>query len=176
MTAERRLFALDENFPQPIVDANASYIRHADLVPLRRIDARLLNTPDWQILLALHQDKKRKWDGLITTDARMLTLTKELSVLCQTKLTVVAVEAAGHDPIKATGLLLAYLPGICKLTKPDQAQVWMLRAVQRKADLPWEYLRKEATRHNRTPDDVFKEMKLSDAELAVAVLPALATI
>jgi hypothetical protein len=69
-----RRFALDQNFPEPIVDALAAWL-HADakLVPIRTIDARMATIDDWEILHALHAADER-WDGLITTDARMLNL------------------------------------------------------------------------------------------------------
>ncbi len=97
-----RRFALDQNFPEPIVNALAAWLRvDAELVPIRTIDLRMATIDDWQILHALHAADE-PWDGLITTDARMLSLPKELALLCQTKLTLVVAEAVGHDPIKAT--------------------------------------------------------------------------
>ena len=62
----RRLFALDQNFPQPIVAMLQDYMSEAELVPIGEIDPRLIaDIYDWQILLALHLDP-RPWDGLIT--------------------------------------------------------------------------------------------------------------
>jgi hypothetical protein len=84
-----RLFALDQNFPQPIVEALAQYIFEAELVPIAEIDERLATLDDWEVMLTLHHHE-RPWDGLITTDANMLVLTRELAVLMQTKLTLYA--------------------------------------------------------------------------------------
>jgi hypothetical protein len=79
-----RRFALDQNFPLPIVGMLARYIIEAELVPLLEIDSALTrDTEDWQILLALHKHREH-WDGLITTDSAMLLLAKEMAVLCQT--------------------------------------------------------------------------------------------
>jgi hypothetical protein len=79
-----RLLALDQNFPEPIVDALADFLAEdAELVPIRRIDPRLPTADDWLVLQALHSDH-RPWDGLITSDSNMLGLPKELAVLCQT--------------------------------------------------------------------------------------------
>jgi hypothetical protein len=104
-----RRFALDQNFPEPIVDGLADWLApDAELVPIRRIDTRMATLDDWEVLAALHSDKT-VWDGLITTDAKMLSLPRELAVLSQTRLTLVVAEAVGHDPIKATGLVLAHL-------------------------------------------------------------------
>jgi hypothetical protein len=160
----RRLFALDQNFPQPIVDALTEYIIEAELVPIARIDEQLATLEDWEVMLALHHHE-RAWDGLITTDANMLALPRELSVLMQTKLTLVVAKESGHDPIKATGLLLAYLPGICQRTQPEQAQVWTLRAVQRSADDPWEKMERVALQRATTASKLYAANKLSSEEI-----------
>jgi hypothetical protein len=72
------LFALDQNFPEPIVAALQKYLEDdVELVPIRDIDRRLPTYEDWQVLHALHAHERR-WDGLITTDHDMLSLPKEL--------------------------------------------------------------------------------------------------
>lgn len=82
-----RLFALDQNFPQPIVALLAEYLtEEAKLVPLGDIDPRLPDMEnDWELLLSLHHHG-RPWDGLITTDSSMLFVERELAVLMQTRL------------------------------------------------------------------------------------------
>jgi len=47
----------------------------------------------------------------------MLSLPKELAVLCHSRLSLVIAVAAGHDPIEATGLVLAHISGICSQTR-----------------------------------------------------------
>jgi hypothetical protein len=160
----RRLFALDQNFPQPIVDALAEHIIEAELVPILRIDEKLATLEDWEVMVALHRDE-RAWDGLITTDANMLALPLELAILMQTKLTLVVTKESGHDPIKATGLLLAYLPGICQQTEPASAQIWTLRAVQRSADDPWEKMEQVARRQGTTASKLYAANRLSSEEI-----------
>jgi hypothetical protein len=112
-----RLFALDQGFPQPIVSALDDYLRvEAKLVPLSVIDRRLPDMEnDWEILLSLHHHAE-PWDGLISTDTGMLDLPRELATLMQTRLTLVVCRAVGHDPIRATGLLLTHLSTICNDT------------------------------------------------------------
>jgi hypothetical protein len=79
-----RLFALDQNFLEPIVDALQTHLEEdVELVPIRRVDGRTSEIDDWQVLLALHNDG-HVWDGLVTTDSDMLSLPRELAVLCQT--------------------------------------------------------------------------------------------
>jgi hypothetical protein len=163
--AARRLFALDQNFPLPIVDALALYIHDAELVAVKDIDPRLSEVDDWQLLLALHHHE-RPWDGLITTDSGMVDLPRELAVLLQTKLSLVVVHAAGHDPIRATGLVLAHLPWICERTKPNVPQLWVIRASEKRPEDPWKQFQRMAKHQNRRANDLYSEQRLSDVELA----------
>lgn len=162
----RRLFALDQNFPTPIVNVLSTYMTEAELVPIGDIDPRLPDLEDWEVLLALMQHE-RDWDGLITTDSGMLTLPRELAVLMQTKLTLVVAWAAGHDPLKATGLVLTYLPWIAQHTRPDEAQVWVLRAGNKPADDPWDNLEKVAKAQGTAASVLYESEKLTPEELAL---------
>ena len=54
----RRLFALDQNFPQPIVSALSEFMAEAEFVALADIDARLADLDDWEVLLALHHHER----------------------------------------------------------------------------------------------------------------------
>jgi hypothetical protein len=160
-----RRLALDQNFPEPIVDGLADWLASdAELVPIRRIDDRMATLDDWQVLLALHSDDS-EWDGLITTDAKMLSLPRELAVLCQTKLTLVVAEAVGHDPIKATGLVLAHITRICEQTRPDTAQVWRLRTSTKPAEDPWSLLGRVAERRDTDVQALYSSERLSKAQL-----------
>jgi hypothetical protein len=161
----RRLFALDHNFPDPIVGVLADFQAHADLVRIDQIDARLPDLDDWELLLALYHDV-RPWDGLITTDSSMLNQGPELAALIQTRLTLVVVLESGHNPVKASGLLFAHLEGICKRTDPNTPQVWPLRAVNRSHHEPWESLQRFAQHNNRSAEDVWRQYRLSADALA----------
>jgi hypothetical protein len=160
-----RLFALDRNFPQPIVEILTDFQTDATLVPLDAIDRRLSTLDDWELLLALHHHAD-SWDGLITTDSSMLTQGPELAALIQTKLTLVVAMAAGHNPVKASGLLFAYLGAICQRTTPEQAQVWRLNAVARAHEKPWDLLARFAEHSGRETSDVWEEVRLRPAALA----------
>ena len=72
---------------------------------VEEIDFRLPDFDDWQVLLALHHHA-RPWDGMVTNDTSMLDQPRELATLGYTQLTLVAPQAAGHDPIRSTGLVL----------------------------------------------------------------------
>jgi hypothetical protein len=160
-----RLFALDKNFPQPIVSVLSDFQADAQLVPLDRVDTRMSTLDDWELLLALHHHSGA-WDGLITTDSSMLAQGRELATLIQTKLTLVVAVASGHNPVKASGLLFAYLAGICQRTTPERAQVWRLNAVNRPHEEPWEFLKRFAEHNGRSADEVWPELKLSADALA----------
>jgi hypothetical protein len=157
-------FALDQNFPQPIIDALDEFMVEAELVALQQIDPRLSDLDDWEVLLALHLHDDQ-WEGLITTDSGMLSLPRELCVLLQTKLTLVVAHAAGHDPLKATGLLLTYLPWIANHSDPAVAQLWVLRAANRPYTNPWEELAKIAHRQRVDTDALYEDHKLTREEL-----------
>jgi hypothetical protein len=159
------LFALDQNFPEPIVDALIEFIPEVELVPLRDIDPLLTaDIDDWEILLALHHHQ-RPWDGLITTDSDMLNSAREMMVLRQTNLTLVVTEEAGHDPIRASGLLFTHLWWIGRQIDRDRPQVWRLRARNRPAEDPLTYLERIAEHQNRDLEGLMQEARLTNAEL-----------
>ena len=83
-----RLFALDHNFPDPIVSVLLDFQADAELVRVDAIDARMADLDDWELLLALHHHA-RSWDGLITTDSSMLKQGPELAALIKTRPTLV---------------------------------------------------------------------------------------
>jgi hypothetical protein len=159
------LFALDQNFPEPIVEALNEYIVEAELVSVREVDPQLAEIDDWEVLLSLHHHE-RDWDGLITTDSGMLTQPREVAVVRQTNLTLVVAHDAGHDPIKATGLLFTHLGWICRETQPDRPQIWPLVARNRPGRDPWEFFEKIADHSHRTAEAVWQEGRLTSAELA----------
>jgi hypothetical protein len=66
-----RLFALDHNFPNPIVSGLAGFQTEAELVRIDQIHSGMPDLDDWELLIALHQ-RSETWDGLLTTDSSML--------------------------------------------------------------------------------------------------------
>jgi hypothetical protein len=103
---------------------------------------------------------------LITTDSGMISLPRELAVLMQTQLTLVVAHAAGHDPLKATGLVLTYLPWIAEHTRRDEAQLWVLRTANKPAENPWNQLEKIASRRGATASALYDTEKLTSVKLA----------
>jgi hypothetical protein len=159
------LFALDQNFPEPIIQALNDFVPEAELVPLREVDPLLAEIDDWQVLLALHHHE-RPWDGLITNDRRMLNLPREMAVLRQTNLTLVIAHDSGHDPIRATGLLFTHLGYICRHTAAAESQVWDLQARNRPAEDARYHLERIAKHQNRDAEALWRSARLTNAELA----------
>jgi hypothetical protein len=159
------LFALDHNFPDPIVKVLAEFQADARLVRIDQIDSRMADLDDWQLLLALHH-RPEPWDGLITTDSSMLNQGPEIAALIQTKLTLIVVVASGHNPVKASGLLFAHLGSICKRTRRDKPQVWRLNAKSSPHREPWDFLTRFAEHNNRTVDAAWADFRLVPEVLA----------
>jgi hypothetical protein len=162
-----RLFALDQGFPQPIVSALHEYLMaDANLIRLAAIDERLADMEqDWEVLLALHHHRE-SWDGLISTDAAMINMPRELATVMETKLTLVVCRAVGHDPVRATGLLLTNLSTICHQTTPAVAQVWRLGGGRRRPyQKPWDYFTRAANHRNLTTGELRAEEWLTPADL-----------
>lgn len=162
---KRRLFALDHNFPEPVLLGLAKAIPMTDLVPIRTIRGDLSEMDDWELLLTLHRDE-RGWDGLVTNDAGMLSLPREMTVLSQTGLTLVVIRGEGDSPVRAIGALLCHLPFICRHTVPDRAQIWRLGVAQKNYEDVSVYLDKIADKQGTTVQSLFEQHKLSKAELA----------
>jgi hypothetical protein len=159
----RRLFALDQNFPEPVCKALGQWLP-ADFVPVRQIDSRLSDVDDWELLLALHQDA-RAWDGLITNDDSMLSLPKEMVVLSQTGLTLVVAKGEGHSPIKSIGVVLCHLSHICHQTDPRRGQIWNLSVRQKPEERVEDYLDEIARRERTTVQGLIDANRLSPAQI-----------
>lgn len=153
-------FILDQNFPTNVLAA-LGYIREAALTPLRDFDATLTqDVEDWEILVAI---SRREFDGFITGDDSMLWLSKEITVLIQTRLTLVVTAGVTHNPLLGTGLLLIHLPHIAHQTVPGTAQLWEVKPPRRTnhAD-PWDQLRKIAERTGEEARALYERERLGD--------------
>lgn len=158
-------FALDQNFPTPIVKALQSSIPEVAMRPIYEVDPRLSRLEDWALILALHHHADG-FAGLITTDARMMSQPQELAALQQTKLSLVVAEGSGHDPVKATGLLLTHLSRIAGLVQRDRAQIWSLSAHTPAAKTPRDVLSQIAAKGKTSYNELFAEVRLNDEMLA----------
>ena len=158
------LFALDHNYPAPIIDQAKPYLSDVELVSIEDIDPRLPEFEDWELLLALHHDS-REWDGMISNDTSMLDQERELAILGYTHLTLVAPVAAGHDPIRSTGLVLTHIENIAARTTPRKPQVWRLAGRTGGGSHPDQFIKKLAEKVQLDPLDLRKEAMPSNAVL-----------
>lgn len=150
------LFALDHNYPAPIIEQAMPYLSGVELAFIEDIDGRLPEFEDWELLLALHHHP-RQWDGIISNDTSMLDQERELAVLGYTHLTLVAPVAAGHDPIRSTGLVLAHIEDIAARTTPRKPQVWRLPGRTSGGQHPDQFLEKLAKKAELDPLDLRKD-------------------
>lgn len=95
----------------------------------------------------------------------MIDQPKEMAVLHQCKLTLVVARGQGHNPIRATGVVLAHIEHICSQTVPTTAQLWDLSVRQMNAT-PWAELTRLAERERKEVLAFFREHALGDDELA----------
>jgi hypothetical protein len=159
--------ALDHNFPEPILQALDQYVVDVELIPLRRIDRRLPDLEDRDLLVVLHQ---LGFPGLVTANYKMLKNPRELAALMSTKLTVFAIEGVGHDPLRATGALLLDLPGAIKRFDLTRPQVFWLRPRSPQPDDPWDLFARVASHLDEDRQQLFDRLRVTDAELATPIL------
>src|SRR4029077_20302459 len=151
------LFALDHNYPAPIIEAARPYLAGIELVYLEKIDPRLPEfEDDWRGLLALHHNE-RPWDGVISNDASILNQDTELAVLAYTQLTLVAPVAVGHDPVRSTGLVLAHIAKISNRTTAARPQVWKLAGRTPQGQHPYAHLEMLASRAGIDPIELRRQ-------------------
>jgi hypothetical protein len=158
------LFALDHNYPSPIIEQAKPFLADVELAFIGEIDPRLPEFDDWELLLALHHHP-RGWDGIISNDTSMLDQERELAVLGYTHLTLVAPVAAGHDPIRSTGLVLTHIENIAARTTPRRPQIWRLSGRTGSGQHPDQFIDKLARKASLDPIDLRKQATPSSAIL-----------
>jgi hypothetical protein len=88
------------------------------LQKLRDYDRSLTaDVDDWEILLALGRDPQV--GGFITNEINIIEQSRELAVLSRVRLTLVITHRAGDDALRATGLLMTYLPEVATYVSPN---------------------------------------------------------
>ncbi len=154
--------ALDHNFPIPIVDAMATGIAEAELVPISRIDRRLTTLEDHDVVRAV---SRREFDVLVSCDHDMFQEPMVLTAILQTRMSVVAALGQGHDRIAAAGLVLAHLPNLARRFRKDEAQLFKLRVGHPAPTDPWDELDRLARRGGTDARQLYDSMKLDEAML-----------
>lgn len=149
--------ALDQNFPLRLVHAFTPFIPPAiTLEHLTKIDPALSRVADNELVLELHA---RGYDGLVTTDYHMLDDPESVAAMVATKLTVVAIEAAGHDPLKASAALFQELPRLEHRLQPNQSNVILHRPRPTAPKPAWENLKRIADKQGVDANDLWDQHK-----------------
>lgn len=149
--------ALDQNFPLPLVHAFQPFTPPSvTLEHLTKIDPALSRVADNDLIHELH---RRGYDGLVTTDYHMLDDPETVAAIVATKLTILAIEAAGHDPLKATAALFQELPGLEHRILPKQANVILHRPRPTTPKPAWEHLKRIADKQNVDVSDLWEQHK-----------------
>ncbi len=147
--------ALDQNFPTKLLLSLELYwpptvqARH-----VHKVDPALSEIDDHELVVELSM---RGFDVLVSDDYRMLEDVRTMSALVATKLHLVAIEAAGHDPLKATGLLLLELPTLQHRLSARESQI--LRVPKRQATKPqasWTEIQRLADRDEVEPSVLYE--------------------
>lgn len=159
---------LDQNFPQPLLRALDDWLPPGMVIShLGDLDDRLREVSDRELLIALHQ---LGYDGLITTNHKMLNVAEEVAAIVATQATVIATKSMGHDPIRAAGALLLELPGLVSRLTPRRANVFLLNYPHRQPDDAWEYLQRIASRRGTSATELHSQVRVTQAELDTPVL------
>lgn len=158
---------LDHNFPERILDSLREFITEADLIPLRRIDERLPDLDDRQLVIALHQ---LGFPGFVTSNYKMLQNPRELAAVIATEVCVFAIEGVGHDPIRATGALLLDLPSAVRAMEAGRRGVFWLRPRSPQPQDPNDLFNRMAQRRKENPKDLYNQVKVTGEELSSLVL------
>lgn len=158
---------LDHNFPEPILECLRDFIPDVNLVPLRQIDSRLPDLDDRDLVIALHQ---LGFAGLVTNNYKMLRNPRELAAFIATGLCVFAIEGVGHDPIRATGALLLDLPSAVNAMRSGGQGVFWFRPRRPQPQDPRELFQRMAERRHEDPAELYDQVKVTQVELADAVL------
>jgi hypothetical protein len=165
----RVTLALDQSFPIPVMNTLGKFLPEVELVPLRRIDNRLIGLGDRDLLIALRQ---LGWPGLVTANAKLLRNPATVTALLATDLAVIVIDGVADDPLRAVGALLLALPGALSVCDPGQPRVAQVRSGLTLRTSPAELLERVAARQRRDIGELLTEFGISGAELSAPVLPA----
>ena len=94
----------------------------------------------------------------------------ELAAVIKTKLSIFAIEGLGDDPIRAAGALLLDLPSAVNAVEAGRPRILWLRPRVPKPNDPWDLLKQLAHRRHEDVGDLYRQVAVSDDELATPVL------
>jgi hypothetical protein len=126
-------YVLDQNFPYYV--AGFDWPPSISVSRLTDVDPGLTrNREDWQVILALAE--REDVDGFVTNDRRMLLLPKEMIALSRTRLALVVTDGVGHQPLRATGLIMLHLEHVTR-SLDGQPRVFLVRPAQLQPVSAW---------------------------------------
>jgi hypothetical protein len=161
LRGRRPRFVLDQNFPARILSAANldKWLPELEIVSVRDHDPRLSrDLEDWEVILGCSQSGA---EGFISDDDGMLENPRVIAVVEQTRMTLAVCAEINHDPIAATGLLLAHLPRVAKRHRSDRAQIWTIHPTEQRPRKLSEF--KERIQRN-------SGMRVDDFQLSKALL------
>lgn len=124
----RPILVLDENFPEPLVAAVLQVATPSlQLVSWKSVGGQVGGLADAALVREL---ARLGYNALVTCDYHMLTNPEVLREMKQTNFTVIGCKDVGHDPVRATGLLLYNLEHISVHYRVDAPQPWLLASKQ----------------------------------------------
>ena len=104
-------FVLDQNFPD--LALRIPWPPQIQISALRQVEPELTRDhEDWEILIAL--SKRGDIDGFITNDAKMLDQPRTMVALSKTRLVLIVTDESGHQPLRATALLMLHIEEVVK--------------------------------------------------------------
>lgn len=104
--------ALDHNFPEPLLRGVERWLPEFSFSWIKDLPPGDVNELEDHDLV--HELHRRAFPMMVTNNHKMLDDKRVLVAIEQTRLTVVAIEGAGDDPVFATGVVLRDLRGILK--------------------------------------------------------------
>ena len=154
--------ALDQNFPTPIIDCIAPFIPDVAFDHVQKIDPRLCQLDDWQLIVALH---RRGYRALASNDYHMIDEARVASAAAQTKTSLILIESLGDDPIRATGALLLDVAWIAKRLPPRKSAIYRIRRNNPRPMMIREVLEERAEHMGISVDELRGREQLTRAEL-----------
>jgi hypothetical protein len=146
-------FVLDQNFPWHSIGVR--WPASLQISQLASIEPHLTaGYEDWEVIRALAQ--RGDVDGFVTNDAKMLNQSTEMVVLFRSRLVLVVTDGVGHDPIRATGLVMVHLSEITKRVD-GKPQVYVLRPGALHMVSPGQQVNKIAEQRRIQPNHLISE-------------------